>query len=75
MPQSVYHIQLEEIQAEIDMLNEACTRPEEDEFQIMRWRDRIFDLEQEQILIEQRQAELDQMDDDYALFEDFIEFV
>jgi hypothetical protein len=41
----------------------------------MRWRDRIFDLEQEQILIEQRQEELDQMDDDYALFEDFIEFV
>lgn len=75
MPQSVYHIQLEEIQAEIDMLNEACTRPEEDEFQIRRWQDRIFDLEQEQILIEQRQAELDQMDDDYALFEDFIEFV
>lgn len=69
MPQSVYHIQLEEIQAEIDMLNEACTRPEEDEFQIMRWRDRIFDLEQEQILLEQRQAELDQMD------QDFIEFV
>ncbi len=69
MPQSVYHIQLEEIQAEIDMLNEACTRPEEDEFQIRRWRDRIFDLEQEQILLEQRQAELDQMD------QDFIEFV
>ena len=69
MPQSVYHIQLEEIQAEIDLLNEACTRPEEDEFQIRRWRDRIFDLEQEQILLEQRQAELDQMD------QDFIEFV
>ena len=68
MPQSVYHIQLEEIQAEIDMLNEACSRPEEDEFQIMRWRDRIFDLEQEQILIEQRQAELDQMDQDYIEF-------
>jgi uncharacterized protein (DUF3084 family) len=68
MPQSVYHIQLEEIQAEIDMLNEACTRPEEDEFQIRRWRDRIFDLEQEQILIEQRQAELDQMDQDYIEF-------
>ena len=68
MPQSVYHIQLEEIQAEIDMLNEACTRPEEDEFQIRRWRDRIFDLEQEHILIEQRQAELDQMDQDYIEF-------
>ena len=68
MPQSVYHIQLEEIQAEIDMLNEACTRPEEDEFQIRRWRDRIFDLEQEQILLEQRQAELDQMDQDYIEF-------
>lgn len=68
MPQSVYHIQLQEIQAEIDMLNEACTRPEEDEFQIRRWRDRIFDLEQEQILIEQRQAELDQMDQDYIEF-------
>ena len=68
MPQSVYHIQLEEIQAEIDMLNEACTRPEEDEFQIRRWQDRIFDLEQEQILIEQRQAELDQMDQDYIEF-------
>ena len=68
MPQSVYHIQLEEIQAEIDMLNEACTRPEEDEFQIRRWRDRIFYLEQEQILIEQRQAELDQMDQDYIEF-------
>jgi len=35
----------------------------------MRSRDRIFDLEQEQILLEQRQAELDQMD------QDFIEFV
>jgi len=68
MPQSVYHIQLQEIQEEIDMLNEACTRPEEDEFQIRRWQDRIFDLEQEQILIEQRQAELDQMDQDYIEF-------
>ena len=68
MPQSVYHIQLQEIQEEIDLLNEACCSPEEDEFQIQRWRDQIFDLEQEQILIEQRQAELDQMDQDYIEF-------
>lgn len=65
MPQSVYHIQLQEIAEEIARLEEACSRPEEDEFQIMRWRDRIFDLEQEQIMIEQRQVELDEADQSY----------
>lgn len=65
MPQSVYHIQLQEIAEEIAMLDEACSRPEEDEFQIMRWRDRIFDLEQEQIMLEQRQVELDEADQSY----------
>ena len=68
MPQTVYHIKLQEIAEEIAMLEEACSRPEEDEFQIMRWRDRIFDLEQEQIMLEQRQVELDEADQSYIEF-------